>query len=96
MANTVRKTLPEGASSRPRPAPGVRLAGPQDAAAGSPALHRQELLQETLEHLGEGLGEPPGDTGRWSQRRTLALIGLTCGGFWTCVIVGLAHLAHHG
>jgi hypothetical protein len=92
MANTVRKSTHEGASSRRRPAPGVRIAGPQDVATGSPALHRQELLQETFERLGERAH----DTGRWSQRRTLAFIGLTCGGFWTCVIVGLAHILRQG
>ena len=87
MANTSRKRELGDAPSRRRSA-SLRLAGPQDAAAGSPALHRQELLHETFERL----GEPQ----RWSQRRTLAFIGLTCGGFWTCVAVGVAHLLHQG
>ena len=86
MANTSRKRAIADAPSRRRAA--VRLAGAHDAAAQSPALHRQDLLQETFERL----GEPQ----RWSQRRTLAFVGLTCGGFWTCVIVGLAHILRQG
>jgi hypothetical protein len=70
----------------------VRLAGSGDEATRSPALHRQELLHETFVGLGERLGEPQ----KWSQRRTLTFIGLTCGGFWTCVAVGVAHLLRQG
>jgi hypothetical protein len=88
MAVTYRRIAEGGAPPRRRKAAPVRLATAQDAAAQSPALHRQALLQESF--------QPPGDLAKWSQRRTLAFVGLTCGGFWTCVIVGLAHLAHHG
>ena len=87
MAHTSRKREAGAAPLKRRTAP-VRLATAQDRAAQSPALHRQELLQETFDRIG--------DTRRWSQRRTVAFVGLTCGGFWACVIVGVANLLRQG
>ena len=65
-----------------------RLADHTDAATPSPALRQRDLLGSRW----PASDAEPQDPGRWSQRKTLAFIGLTCGGFWTCIAVGAAQL----
>jgi hypothetical protein len=68
----------------------VRLANGQDQAAPSAALNWREALPERW--LDATLrAEAPA---KWSSRRTLAFVGLSCGGFWVCVALGVSRLAH--
>ena len=66
--------------SRPRAlAPGET----RDAPKESPAIRLQQRVADAY-----GQAEQ-----RWSARRTLAFIVLTCGGFWALVWMGLHALA---
>jgi hypothetical protein len=68
----------------------VRLAGAQDQAAPSPALQWREALPEQWAQSQRHAAKPA----KWSTRRTLGFIALSCGGFWACVAIGVARLAH--
>ncbi len=81
---------PAEIKARPSRKASLRLAGDEDQASPSPALRMQESLHEQWAESGRRAAEPA----KWSQRRTLAFVALTCGGFWTCVILGVARLAH--
>jgi len=67
----------------------VRLAAPGDVATLSAERRQQALHDGQWRVVDAAAAEPPG---RWPHRRTLAFIGLTCGGFWACVILGAAQL----
>ncbi len=82
---TSRREQTEGASRSAEVRPRPRLAGPRDEATASPALHQREALDARW----RADGAPPA---RWSRRRTAAFVGLTCGGFWACIIVGATQL----
>ncbi len=88
MSALSRKSVQAKAAPKSRKAP-VRLAGDQDQAAPSPALQQRQTLPEQWAESSRHAAEPA----KWSRGRTLAFIGLTCGGFWTCVIFGVASLA---
>jgi hypothetical protein len=79
------RTYGDARSAGPRPRP--RLAGARDEATASPALDQLDALDARWRKD----GAPPA---RWSRRRTAAFVGLTCGGFWACVIAGAAQLLH--
>jgi len=68
----------------------IRLAGAQDQAAPTPVLQWRETLPEQWAESHRHAAEPT----KWSSRRTLAFIALSCGGFWACVALGVARLAH--
>jgi hypothetical protein len=82
-----RKSIPRAETDRR--AASVRPAEPDDVAAPSPARRQQTLLDTRWRVVD---APPVDEPGRWSRRRTLAFIGLTCGGFWTCVIIGATQL----
>jgi hypothetical protein len=89
MAASSRK-FKEAAAPRPRGRGAPRLASPQDSAAPSPALHRQEMLQDQWPtHRGDASVEQ-----KWPIRRTVTLIALSCGGFWAGLAWGLTRLVH--
>jgi hypothetical protein len=68
----------------------VRLAGAQDQAGSNPVLQWRETLPEQWAESQRHAAEPT----KWSTRRTAAFIALSCGGFWACVALGVARLAH--
>jgi hypothetical protein len=81
MGRTARSLNPGVVAARsPRPRPAA--AGPDAVGHASPARALQEELAGRLED----------DAVRWSPRRTLGFVALTCGAFWTAVAVGVAHL----
>ncbi len=67
----------------------LRAATAEDVSAPSPALKLRQRVEERWidDHA-------PAIDQRWSARRTLAFIILTCGGFWACVLFGIARLFH--
>ncbi len=80
------------AQTTPSPAPAkasARLASVMDQATPSPALQQQERLSAEWGAAAGKAGQP-----RWSHRRTIAFVALVCGGFWTCVALGIARLGH--
>jgi len=83
-----RRPAPELTVVGGSPAPKLRLADGADNAAPSPALRQQDWVDLQWRTAEAQAGEPP----RWSQRKSLAFIGLTCAGFWTCVALGAAQL----
>jgi len=80
------------ARSKPQISPGESKRSPQrlrpvsaaDADTPSPALMLQRALSAELEGEREA---------KWSPAATLTFIGVTCGAFWTLVIVGLTRAA---
>jgi hypothetical protein len=85
MAAAARRVSPgEAAPSGRHSSP--RLAEENDLNTPSPALAQQALIASLW-------GAPsPQEEIKWSPRRTLAFVVLTCGGFWTLVMVGAARL----
>ncbi len=65
----------------------VRLARSEDQAAPSPVLEQQARLHD--QWIADHRGALPG---KWSKRRTVAFVILSCGGFWACVALGVAWL----
>jgi hypothetical protein len=81
----LRRERTDGAARSAGPRPRPRLAGALDEATASPALDQQDALDARWRADGAA---PP----RWSRRRTAAFVGLTCGGFWACILAGAAQL----
>jgi hypothetical protein len=79
-----------GAKSALRPSRrSLRLARDGDAASISPARATQSRLSELWTASAElGMDE------KWSPRRSLAFIMLSCGGFWTIVFVCASRALH--
>lgn len=67
----------------------VRLAGPHDQAAASPASQLQDALHDQWSEAARHSAEPA----KWSRRRTAAFVTVTCGGFWALVAFGVTRLA---
>jgi hypothetical protein len=82
-----RKCVPLGETDHR--AASVLLAAPDDVEPTSTARRQQTPLDAQWRVVDVAAARPPG---RWLRRRTLAFIGLTCGGFWACVILGAAQL----
>jgi hypothetical protein len=80
----------EGKTPRARKGASVRLAEGLEEATASPALRQLDILHEQWAEAERHASEPA----KWSRRRTLIFIALTCGGFWAALIVGASRLVH--
>jgi hypothetical protein len=89
MAAPSRKSVEAKTSPNPRKL-SVWLASGDDQATPSPVLRQQQTLHAQWAEIERHDAEPV----KWSRRRSLAFISLTCGGFWACVIIGVTRLAH--
>ncbi len=89
MAAPSRKRVEADAAPRQRKG-SIRLAAADDRAAPSPALDQQAALYQHWSPPPHAVAQ----SGKWSHRRTLAFVAVTCGGFWALVIFGAARLAH--
>ena len=68
----------------------ARLATAEDHAVPTPVLQWQEALHEQWALEERRAAEPP----KWSKRRTLTFVMLSCAAFWSLIILGVARLAH--
>ncbi len=65
----------------------LRLARAGDEASRSPALENQSRLAELW-----SAGAELDMDAKWSPRRTLVFIALTCGGFWTVALLWVSRI----
>jgi hypothetical protein len=91
-----RAEAPRVEAETPAPKASIAIAGPGDLAGGlgNPARDLQrELAAAAARGDFNAIGLDGPVAGRWSKRRTLAFVVISCGAFWAAVAFAIARLA---